>query len=526
MGEGVTCGYLTLPDSGAQLHYRRSGSGPPLIMLHPSPQSSEALEPAMAHFGKVCTCIALDTPGYGLSDDPTPDNASLADYAEVIFAAADALGLDRFFLYGAATGAQIAIEMGKHRPKRLALVLLDANGHIDAAERERVMRGYFPAVAPRRDGGHLLTLWDMCSGLFSAFPWNSDRPEDRLPIPRFPPEAIHAILLRYLDAGEDYAKAYRKAFEAEDIAHFTGFTASAVMTRWDGSAVLRIADDLIAQGLPKNVRLLRAGPSLEERYAVQLEALSAAIGEEHFPAPDFEQRPPSGPHRAYLETEVGQLHCRRSDAGKKEPIVMLHGAGSSCRQWLDYPESISERWLIAIDLPGHGHSRIHPCSFDNLETLAAPVIDAIRELPNNLHIIGEGLGGAVALRAAAASDLSLAVHLLPFTAMEQKGADSLRNGIPDVTPRASGAHLLEAWHFVRERALRDPWNDGSVSAQRAEPLDQSPGMLHRQTADILRVGAEFAAALKLEMAFDQDALIGKADGPVHRIDSLADALVQ
>lgn len=544
----ITCHYVTLPDNGAQLHYRMAGEGPPLIMLHPSPQNSQALEPAMAAFSQLCSCVAIDTPGYGLSDDPTADDASLRDYGDIVFAAADALGLERFCLYGAATGAQIAIEMGKHRPERLALVLLDANGHIDADERARVMQGYFAPVTPRRDGGHFLTLWDMCSRLFTSFPWNSDRPEDRLPIPRLPAAIVHATLLRYLDAGEDYAKAYRTAFEAEDIAHFGGFAAPAVMTRWEGSAVLRIGDDLIAQGLPENVRVLRAGPPIAERYAVQADALRNAIGESGLA--DFQPVEPQAGrvlHRSYLATPSGQLHGWRSDAGEGTRIVMLHGAGASAQRWRDWWSALQgQRPFLALDLPGHGHTRV-AADFASVESLVEPVMAALAPFgTQRIHLVGEGLGGAVALGVQGALPDARVTLIDPLAWPDDAPNDALADALPDLTPVDSGAHLLAAWHHMRERALRWPWWDGSVAAQRVRPLEQSPDALHDRTADALRLGESYAAALALEVSIDWremaasmagdctialtpahpcpdriEALIGSAV-PSRRIDSAAD----
>lgn len=507
----IACGYLTLPASGAQIHYRIAGEGPPLIMLHPSPQHSELLEPAILRFSEVCTCIAIDTPGYGLSDDPLPADATLKDYSDLVYSVADALGVDRFFLYGAATGAQIAIEMGKHQPERLALVLLDSNGHIDVSERERVMQGYFPQVTPRRDGGHLLTMWDMCSRLFSAFPWNSLRTEDRLPIPRLSADVIHTTLLRYFDAGDDYAKAYRLALEVEDIAHFAGFAAAAAMNRWEGSVVLNIADALIAKGLPDNVRVLHAGPSLEERYGVQLEALREAIAREGMGSVgDLPQRPAFGLHRTFLETPQGNLHAWRCTEGEGATLVMLHGAGGSSQDWHALCEKLAgQRPLLAIDLPGHGHSRV-TADWGNVESLAAPVIAALGAAHEPaIEVIGTGLGAAVALavqHAIPEAKVTLLDPLPPFAANEIE--------VPDLTPRDSGAHLAEAWHFVRERSTRFPFWQGAVPAQRAVPLDQSPAALHAQAADILRLGADFAALLSLELGLDWQARLAGTTGSV------------
>ena len=51
-----------------QVHYRRAGTGPTLLLLHQSPQSSREFEPLMQVWGENFTVIAADAPGYGLSD--------------------------------------------------------------------------------------------------------------------------------------------------------------------------------------------------------------------------------------------------------------------------------------------------------------------------------------------------------------------------------------------------------------------------------------------------------------------------
>ena len=60
--------YLTL-GSGAtarRVHYRRAGTGPLLLMVHQSPRSSGEYEELMGDWGAHFTCIAPDTPGFGI----------------------------------------------------------------------------------------------------------------------------------------------------------------------------------------------------------------------------------------------------------------------------------------------------------------------------------------------------------------------------------------------------------------------------------------------------------------------------
>ena len=50
-----------------QVHYRRGGQGPVVLLLHQSPQSSREMEPLIEAWGQSFTLIAPDSPGYGFS---------------------------------------------------------------------------------------------------------------------------------------------------------------------------------------------------------------------------------------------------------------------------------------------------------------------------------------------------------------------------------------------------------------------------------------------------------------------------
>jgi len=69
---------------GRLVHYRRSGAGPPAILLHASPRSSVELLPLMELMDPGVTLLALDTPGYGQSDRLPLANPTLADFADAL----------------------------------------------------------------------------------------------------------------------------------------------------------------------------------------------------------------------------------------------------------------------------------------------------------------------------------------------------------------------------------------------------------------------------------------------------------
>ncbi|MGB1876227.1 MAG: alpha/beta fold hydrolase, partial [Rhodospirillaceae bacterium] len=65
-----------------QVHVRELGEGPALVLLHQTAWSSLQFKHAMPYLAdRGLRCIAIDTPGYGLSDGPD-DPPSIQDYAE------------------------------------------------------------------------------------------------------------------------------------------------------------------------------------------------------------------------------------------------------------------------------------------------------------------------------------------------------------------------------------------------------------------------------------------------------------
>lgn len=508
----MRCGYVSLK-SGRQVHYRTAGDGPPLIILHPSPQSSAAMTASINAFSSVCACYALDTPGYGLSDPMEKEDPSTGDYAEVLMEAAEALGFSSFFIYGAATGSQFAIEMAKRYPDRVCFVMLDSNGHIPEGVADGLVeKGYFADVTPRRDGGHLLTYWDMCRHLFYAFPWNSGLEQERLGFDLPPASIIHDTLLRYLQAGEGYAKAYKAALYTERREHLDGMTTPAVMTRWLDSVVLGIADDLINLGLPDNVRVLEAGHGVEARFNVQVEALKAAIADAApskagailDAGPKVER---SRLKRRYYAAGDQQYHGLANDVKEGRPLVLLHAAGRSARSMTALAHMFARnRPVIALDLPGHGGSPDLQLNEDIIPKLiAAPIITALQEAGiDEIDIVGEGLGGAVgvAVSKKIKTRQLLLANPVPYTDEEIETAT-----VPDISPRDDATHLVSAWAIARDNAMFWPFWDHRTSTARKGDVDLSPETLHADAVDKLRVGALWRDVVRAELSLNWHDLI-------------------
>ncbi len=106
-----------------QLHFRELGSGPALLLLHKTPSSSIQYTRAMPLLASGFRAIALDTPGFGMSD-PTPEQPAMEDYGQIVGQFLDALDLESVHLVGHHTGASIAIELAARHPERVSRLVL------------------------------------------------------------------------------------------------------------------------------------------------------------------------------------------------------------------------------------------------------------------------------------------------------------------------------------------------------------------------------------------------------------------
>lgn len=487
--------------SGIQLHYRRAGSGSPVILLHPSPQSSSFSIPMAQRLACNFTAIAVDTPGYGLSDPlpGAPRSPALEDYVPALVEFLDALGIGKAAFYGNATGAEIAHLLAYAHPDRVALCMIDTAGHKEDADLNAMLAGYFPDVTPRRDGGHLLTHWDMVRSLYLFSPWQQTDRAHRLPIDLPSPAVIHEKMLDYLRAGEGYAAAYRPAFYTAKHALISRVTVPATLTRWEGKPDLSEVDELLRRGLPGNFTVLHAGPSMDQRLAASENYLLQHYRNVGSSAPEPALARPaaqtaSSLQRELVDTPTGQLLVRACRAGRGTPLLALHDAGASSGSMLELLHPfVGVRPVIAIDYPGCGDSDANGAAAvsDLLPAYAAAIVAALQALGfARVFVIGRGLGGLVAVEIAriAPAAVRSIVQLAPLIFDATERASMQQNIAPDLSPRWDGSHLVTAWAIVRDSRLFWPWYRRTRAGVVAADADLNPGRLQRQVEDLLKTG--------------------------------------
>jgi haloalkane dehalogenase len=118
-----------------QIHYQSAAHGRPLVLLHQaimaSGQFDAVFAPLVAHGLRP---IAIDMPGFGLSDAPAAQ-PTIADYARCVAPVLDALGVGQAALAGHHTGALVATEFALAAPDRATALVVHGAMVLPQAER-------------------------------------------------------------------------------------------------------------------------------------------------------------------------------------------------------------------------------------------------------------------------------------------------------------------------------------------------------------------------------------------------------
>ena len=87
--------------------------------------------------------------------------------------------------------------------------------------------------------------------------------------------------------------------------------------------------------------------------------------------------------------------------GDGQPVLFIHGLGSSCRDWEMQTPSFSKQYqVISFDLRGHGQSQKPPGPYTML-LFAADTAELIKSLGvKPVHVVGISLGGMIAFQLA------------------------------------------------------------------------------------------------------------------------------
>lgn len=223
--------------------------------------------------------IAPDTPGYGQSAALTPAPETIEEYIPFLEKLVAHLEAERIFLYGTATGAQLAIAYASKHPKNVVHLFLDNVAHFEDDFRNQLLQQYFISLEPVADGSHLVRLQQMVERSCLFFPWFSSKETDRIATSLPPAHILQQLFDDYLLAGTDYARAYRAAFMHERAEKVQQLKVPTLIFRWEGSPILHYMDQLLAFSLPDWIRVVPTpAEGLKRRKIMQQEIVASQLG--------------------------------------------------------------------------------------------------------------------------------------------------------------------------------------------------------------------------------------------------------
>jgi haloacetate dehalogenase len=136
--DGFTLTHVETP--GGSIRLRHGGDGPPLLLLHGTPQTHAMWNLVAPELAKRFTVICPDLRGYGGSFKPTPSAdhtaSAKAEMARDMVAVMDHFGFSRFKLGSHDRGARVAHRLAIDFPERVEkLAVLDIIPTIEHFER-------------------------------------------------------------------------------------------------------------------------------------------------------------------------------------------------------------------------------------------------------------------------------------------------------------------------------------------------------------------------------------------------------
>jgi pimeloyl-ACP methyl ester carboxylesterase len=471
---------VVLPD-GRTVGYRMFGDGPPVALLHASPRSAAAVLPLGARLAGRYTVFAFDTPGFGWSDALRIERPDAADFGDALIEAFDALGIAKAPIYGSHTGAAVAVGAGMRHPARVPALVLDGYSVFTPTEQAEYLANYLAPIRPSWDGTHLAFLWSRVKDQFTVFPWYLNAEVARLPRARVSPDAMQGVIVDFLAAGDAYRAAYAAAFRFDGLA---GLRALTVPT-----TVMARSDDLLfshldaVQDMPDVIAVQR----LTEDLAAWAQAVGDALARGG--AGELVDVRSDGPEIRVPGGVIG-VRCSAGPGTDARPIVLLPGIPGSARGEAALARALAvTRPVVTVDLPGFGASSL--ADEPDFAGTARAIASALGTGDCDVVAMGESASIGCALA-------SRGLVLIDPVADDRREA-TVRHMV-DVTPRSDGAHLLAAWHQLRDACLWRPWFATDPAHAISNGTDPDVSRLHAILTDWMRGGTEGRRTLAAAMA--------------------------
>lgn len=468
-------GYVTV--AGRQVHYRRCGTGPAVVMLHDSPRSSRLHRHTMAELADAFTVFALDTPGYGNSDPLGLDEPTIADFARALGEALAALGLERAPLYAPHTGAKIALALAA-RGGAMPLLVLDGLSIPEQLAPAEFVAAYMRPFRIDDSGAYLAAEWSRTRDMLRWFPWFRHDPAARMAMEAPDAAWMADYGIDLFAAGPHYSDAYGAAMRWDPFPDLLSVGVPTIVAAKSDDVLAGFLDRVPLADNPA-LRIQRLGAERDEWLAWLRRTLaSAARGS----AGQGRGGGTAGNGAGYLRHAGGQLRWHRSGSG--QPVLILSAPTTlAAHAWAKALGG--GRTALVAELPGFDESDALPRpTADAFADVLAALIDA--EAGGCAQVLGIGLAAPLAARLAAR-------HPGKVSRLIVDGAPPVDSVWPagDLCPAIAfdaqaGTHLHRVWHMLRDGEVQWPWHDPSPAASRRLPPLLAGAGLHRALTGVLK----------------------------------------
>jgi pimeloyl-ACP methyl ester carboxylesterase len=263
--------------NGVKLHYYKAGRGPVLFLLHPSPRSAAMMLPFANRLTEHFTVIAPDLPGYGQSPRLNQSINSVYDYLPTLHQFFTASTNEPFFIYGTATGAQVAIAYALEHAANLRHLFIDNAAHFSEEQCAQILENYFIDITPTANGSHLTNLWTHIQESCLYFPWYEKNEHNRIATELPPIEIQQTIFNDYITAGVQYADAYKAAFKHERAHNVNQLNLPTTLFVWQASPIKKYITQLTQRVNNPNVTTIETPANIAERFATMQKAIIDAL---------------------------------------------------------------------------------------------------------------------------------------------------------------------------------------------------------------------------------------------------------
>jgi pimeloyl-ACP methyl ester carboxylesterase len=503
----ITRHFVNLGD--LQVHVRIAGTGPAAVMLHQSPTSSAEMATDIEACAAHLTVVAIDMPGYGLSDPLPDEHPDIGAFARVVERVITALGIERTVVYGFHTGAVVAFEFARLFPERCSGAVVNGLVCIEGEELADLLAHYNVLPEVTAEGAHLPWLWARLRDQTLFFPWYRKTPAARMTLDLHDGAFLHPYLVDFLRAKEGGRPGYQAAFSYPTRERAPQITAPVFLINFEPDPLTSHPERLpefpvsvTRKVFADFVELHHASLAyMREQAAEEVEIPRCSVG-------DFAGRF----RKEVVNTEAGPVFLRTTASAEGGTVVLLHDAGASSSRMMPLAERLADafggrRRVVCIDLPGHGETgdlQLPVYSAGTISILIGLVLKKIGV--ESAEVVADGAAALIANQFVTAGNFTVERLLVidPWFFHVEEREQIAGRYAPKLMPGDYGQHLLEAWYYARDSELFWPWNEPHPQNALTRAPDIEPEHVQARTLDVLKAGIAFPRLVRDLLSADFD----------------------